>query len=138
MPRKAIKPKTTRISDWGYQVLYKCGKCGYSFDLADDGFYYCPHCGSKIDWDVICEVNEEWRSKYISADYDHRRELCKELDLLNQTITDGEKKCMEYTLATKRAVTKSNIGYYLSRGSSKEELIKNGFFTEEDFVEAEL
>lgn len=138
MPRKSIKPKVSRISDWDYQVLYTCGKCGYAFDLAHDGFDYCPHCGSKIDWGVIWDVNEEWRSKYISADYDHRRELCKELDSLNQTITDGEKKCMEYTLATKRAVTKSNIEYYLSRGSSKEELIKKGFFTEEDFEEAGL
>lgn len=139
MIRKAIKPKASRISDWGYQVLYVCGSCGYKFDLADsDGYDYCPHCGSKIDWGVIWGVNEEWRSRYISADYDDRRELCAELDKLNKKITDGEKREMEYTLATQKAITRSNIEYYLSRGASKETLIKNGFFTKEDFVEAGL
>lgn len=139
MPRKAIKPKASRISDWGYQVLYACGACGYKFDLADsDGYDYCPHCGSKIDWGVIWEVNEEWRSKYISADYDDRRELCAELDRLNKKITDGGKREMEYTLATQKAITRSNIEYYLSRGASKETLIKDGFFTEKDFEEVGL
>lgn len=137
MTRKAIKPKASRITDWGYQVLYTCGACGYKFDLADsDGYDYCPHCGSKIDWGVIWEVNEEWRSRYISADYEDRKKLCAELDLRNKTITDGKKRVMEYTLATQKAITRSNIGYYLSRGATKEQLIKDRFFTEEDFEEA--
>lgn len=43
---------------------------------------------------------------------------------------------MEYTLATQKAITRSNIGYYLSRGTTKEQLIKDRFFTKEDFEEA--
>lgn len=138
MSRKAIKPTVSRISDWGYQVLYKCGKCGYGFDMAHDGYNYCPHCGSKIDWGVIWEANEEWRHAYMRADNVKRELMKKQIDECNQTITDGEKKCMEYTDATRRATTKSNIGYYLSQGWSKEELIKKAFFTEEEFEDAGL
>ena len=39
MPRKASKPKVSRITDCGYQVFYVCGACGYKFDLADSGYY---------------------------------------------------------------------------------------------------
>lgn len=85
---------------------------------------------------VIWKVNEEWRSKYVSADSAHRRELEAEIDAVNETITDGEKKRMKFTPATKQAITKSNIQYYLGNGWQKEELIKNGFFTKEDFEEA--
>ena len=106
--------------------------------MAHDGFDYCPHCGSKIDWGVIWEVNEEWRSKYICADYDRRQELKAEIDTINETITDGEKKRMKTTPATKQAITKSNIQYYLGQGWTKEELIKSKFFTEEDFKETGL
>ena len=101
MPRKSIKPKVSRISDWGYEVIYKCGKCGYVFAMAHDGYDYCPHCGSKIDWGVISEVNEEWRSKYIGADYNRRQELNAEIDIVNESIMDGEKKCMTFTPSTK-------------------------------------
>ena len=132
-PRKSIKPKVSRISDWGYEVIYKCGKCGYVFAMAHDGYDYCPHCGSKIDWGVISEVNEEWRSKYIGADYNRRQELNAEIDIVNESIMDGEKKCMTFTPATKQAITIRNIGYYLGEGWTKEELIKKGIFTEKDF-----
>lgn len=109
MPRKAIKPVVSRITDWGYQIIYKCGKCGYGFDMAHDGYDYCPHCGSKIDWGVIWEANEEWRHAYMCADNTKRELMKKQIDEYNQTITDGEKKVMEYTDATRSAVTKSNI-----------------------------
>ncbi len=138
MPRKAIKPVVSHISDWGYQIIYKCGKCGYGFAMAHDGYDYCPHCGSKIDWGVMWEANEEWRSEYICADYNRRQELNAEIDAVNETITDGEKKRMKFTLATKQAITKSNIQYYLSQGWPKEELIKKAFFTEKDFEDAGL
>lgn len=138
MQRKSIKPKVSRISDWGYDVIYKCGKCGYGFNMAHDGYDYCPHCGSKIDWGVISEVNEEWRCKYIGADYNRRRELNAEIDIVNESIMDGEKKCMIRSPATKRANTIRNIAYYLGQGWTKEELIKKGIFTEKDFEDAEL
>lgn len=138
MPRKVIKPIVSRISDWGYDVIYKCGKCGYVFAMAHDGYDYCPHCGSKIDWGVISEVNEEWRHAYMRADNVRRELMKKQIEEYNQMITDGEKKCMEYTDATRRAVTKSNINYYLSQGWTKEELIKSKFFTEKEFEDAGL
>ena len=138
MPRKAIKPKMSSLGCSSYQVIYKCGKCGYGFNMAHDGFDYCPHCGSKIDWGVVWHVNEEWRSEYICADYNRRQELNAEIDIVNETITDGEKKRMKFTLATKQAITKSNIQYYLSQGWPKEELIKKAFFTEKDFEDAGL
>lgn len=121
-----------------YQVIYKCGKCGYTFNMAHDGYDYCPHCGSKIDWGVIWKVNEEYSSEYIGADSAHRRELEAEIDLVNESITDGEKRRMTFTLGTRRAITKSNIEYYLGQGWTKEELIKKAFFTEKDFEEAGL
>lgn len=138
MPRKAIKPVVSRISDWGYQIIYKCGKCGYGFAMAHDGYDYCPHCGSKIDWGVMWEANEEWRHAYMSADNVKRELMKKQIEEYNQTITDGEKRVMEYTDATRRAVTKSNINYYLGQGWSKEDLIKKAFFTEKDFEDAGL
>lgn len=138
MPRKAIKPKMYSLGCASYQVIYRCGKCGYAFNMAHDGYDYCPHCGSKIDWGVIWKVNEEWRSEYICANYHRRQELNAEIDLVNESITDGEKKRMKFTPATKQAITKSNIEYYLGQGWSKEELIKNKFFTEKDFEEAGL
>lgn len=138
MPRKSIKPKMYSFGCSSYQIIYRCGKCGYTFNMAHDGYDYCPHCGSKIDWGVIWEVNEEWRSKYICADYDRRQELKAEIDAFNETITDGEKKRMKFTPATKQAITKSNIEYYLGQGWTKEELIKSKFFTEEDFKETGL
>lgn len=136
MPRKAIKPKMYSLGCSSYQVIYRCGKCGDVFNMARDGFDYCPHCGSKIDWGVIWKVNEEWRSEYICADSAHRRELEAGIDLVNESITDGEKRCMAFTIGTKRAITKSNIEYYLGQGWTKEELIKKAFFTKEDFEEA--
>ena len=84
------------------------------------------------------EANEAWRHAYMRSD-DIRRELMKkQIEEYNQMITDGEKRMMEYTDATRRAVTKSNISYYLSQGWSKEELIKKAFFTEKEFEDAGL
>lgn len=138
MSRKAIKPKMYSLGCASYQVIYRCGKCGYAFNMAHDGFDYCPHCSSKIDWGVIWHVNEEWRSEYICADSAHRRELEAEIDAINETITDSEKKRMKSTSATKQAITKSNIEYYLGQGWTKEELIKSKFFTEKEFEDAGL
>lgn len=138
MAKKAIKPRMYSMGCASYQIIYKCGKCGDVFNMARDGFDYCPHCGSKIDWGVIWKVNEEWRSKYVSADSAHRRELEAEIDAVNETITDGKKKRMKFTPLTKQAITKSNIQYYLGNGWSKEELIKEGCFTKEDFEEVGL
>ena len=138
MSRKVIKPKMYSLGCASYQVIYRCGKCGYAFNMAHDGFDYCPHCGSIIDWGVIWHVNEEWRSEYICADYNRRRELEAEIDTINETITDGEKKRMKFTSATKQAITKSNIEYYLGQGWTKEELIKSKFFTEKEFEGAGL
>ena len=45
---------------------------------------------------------------------------------------------MTTTPATKQAITKSNIQYYLGQGWTKEELIKKAFFTEKDFEDAGL
>ena len=43
MPRKAIKPKMYSLGCSSYQVIYRCGKCGCVFNMAHDGFDYCPH-----------------------------------------------------------------------------------------------
>ena len=59
--------------------------------------------------------------------------MLAERDALNQTITDGKRYEMRKTQATKDDITYRNICYYLGNGWSKEELLREGFFTEEDF-----
>ena len=130
---KSIKPKADYLAPSSYEVLYRCGKCGYSFALADNNFLYCPHCGNKIDWGVVKEVNEGYKSAYHSANYQDKQQMMRQLDLFNATMTDGEPRRLKQTEATKKAILSSNISYYLSQGWTKEDLIAKGFFTEEDF-----
>ena len=91
MPRKAIKPVVSRISDWGYQIIYKCGKCGYGFAMAHDGYDYCPHCGSKIDWGVMWEANEEWRHAYMRADNIKRELMKKQIEEFDIILKERKK-----------------------------------------------
>ena len=133
MAKKVIKPKAYDLGCGGYQLFYKCGKCEYCFNMAHNGFDYCPHCGNKIDWGVVIEVNEEWKQKYLNSDPEGKKKMREFIDKANLYITDGERRAMEKTEATKKAIIKSNIRYYLGQGWTKEELIAKGFFTESDF-----
>lgn len=141
---KVSKPYPDSIAAGGYEILYRCRECGYSFRLADDGFNYCPHCGVKLDWGVVVTANKEWQDKFLEAIEPHygnpnlvpdkaKNKMLADLDALNQTITDGKRYEMKQTQATKDDIIYRNICYYLGNGWSKEELIKEGFFTEEDF-----
>lgn len=132
--KKEIKPKVYSLCSCGYDLMYKCGKCGYTFNMAHNGFDYCPHCGNKIDWGVIITVNEEWKSEFLdSLRTPKEKQMKEEIDQFNLTITDGRRRILKQTQATKNAIIKSNIKYYLGIGWSKEELIKKGFFKESDF-----
>lgn len=131
--KKAIKPKLYSICCGGYTLMYKCGKCNYTFNMAHNGFDYCPHCGNKIDWGVVIECNEEWKSEYLDGNLEKQKEMKDLIDKVNLTITDGERKVMKKTQATKNAIICSNINYYVNQGWTKEELITKGFFTEDDF-----
>lgn len=130
---KEIKPKVNFLSSCGHDLIYKCGKCNYGFNMAHIGYDYCPHCGNKIDWGVVLTVNEEWKSKYFSVDIKQQKEMLEKIDLLNSYITDGERREMEKTQATKNAILCSNIKYYLREGWTQEKLISKGFFTKEEF-----
>lgn len=132
--KKVIKPKVYSMMSCGYDLMYKCGKCDYTFNMAHDGFDYCPHCGNRIDWGVIITVNEEWKNEFLEAlDTDKEKEMKDEIDRLNVYITDGQRRVMPQTPATRKAIIQSNIRYYLGVGWTKEELIKDGRFKEEDF-----
>lgn len=129
-----IKPKVYSMMSCGYDLMYKCGKCKYTFNMAHDGFDYCPHCGNKIDWGVIITVNEEWKNEFFDAlDTSKEKEMKDEIDRLNTYITDGKRRAMPKTQATKEAILRSNMHYYLGQGWTKAELVKQGFFKEEDF-----
>lgn len=95
----------------------------------------CPCCGQEIDWGVVVTANEEWRVRFLSVmdNAKSKASLLNELDCLNYTIKDGTRHQMKMTDATKRAIIKSNISYYLGNGWTKEALIEEGFFKEEDF-----
>nr|DAE47500.1 MAG TPA: nin one binding protein [Caudoviricetes sp.] len=132
--KKEIKPKVYSLCSCGYDLIYKCGKCEYTFNMAHNGFDYCPHCGSKIDWGVIITVNEEWKSEFLNnLETPKENQMKEEIDRFNLTITDGQRRILKQTQATRNAIIKSNIQYYLGIGWSKEELIKKGFFKEGDF-----
>lgn len=133
MAKKAIKPKLYSICCGGYELMYRCGKCKYTFNMAHNGFDFCPHCGNKIDWGVVVECNEEWKKEYLDGDLEKRKEMKDFIDKVNLTITDGERRAMKKTEATKKAIIESNIRYYINQGWTKEELISKGFFTESDF-----
>lgn len=141
---KISKPYPESIAAGGYEILYRCRECGYSFRLADDEFNYCPHCGVKLDWGVVVTANKEWKDEFLKAIEPHyenpnwvpnaaRDKMLANLDALNQTITNGKRHEMRKTQATKDDITYRNICYFLGNGWTKEELIKEGFFTEEDF-----
>ena len=57
----------------------------------------------------------------------------KKGDKVNLLFKDGERKAMKKTQATKDAIIRANINYYITQGWNKEELITKGFFTKEDF-----
>ena len=122
-----LKPKAYSMGTCGYEILYKCAKCAYPFTVANDSWHFCPCCGQEIDWGVIIQANEEWKQK-----------LLDELDALNTHAEVDTRYEMRQTEATKRAIIKSNISYYLGNGWTKEQLIENGFFKQEDFDDVAL
>ena len=130
---KKIKPKMYSLCCGGYDVMYRCGNCNRVFNIVDDDFSFCPKCGKPIDWGVLYRVNEEWKSKYLSSDEEKKKLMRYSVDSYNETIEDGMKYEMQVTDATKKAIIKSNIKYYIGNGWTKEELMRRGFFNEEDF-----
>lgn len=130
---KAVKPKLYGICCGEYTLMYQCGKCKYTFNMAHNGFDYCPHCGSKIDWGVVIECNEEWKNEYLDGDLEKRKEMREFMDKVNLIFKDGERRAMKKTQATKDAIIRANINYYITQGWTKEQLITKGFFTKEDF-----
>lgn len=135
-----LKPKACSMGTCGYEILYKCAKCSYPFTVANDSWRFCPCCGQEIDWGVIVRANEEWKQKFLNVldKSEEKQKLLDELDKVNSTIKDNSHYEMTMTAATKRAITKSNISYYLGNGWTKEELIEKGFFKAEDFDDATL
>lgn len=134
---KKLKPKAYSMGIGGYSIIYKCGKdgCGYPFNMADNDWLYCPHCGTPIDWGVVTVANEEWKQEFLSIrdDEEKRNAMLSVLDVLNLGIKDGERRALKITESTKRAITASNIQYYLGIGWTKEELLSKGIFTKKDF-----
>ena len=133
---KPIKPKVYSLCSCGYDLMYKCGSCGRVFNIVDSKFKFCPTCGKPIDWGVVYTVNEEWKNEYRRAlDVDKKKQhaMKRFIDDLNLHITDGEKKQLPQTQATKNAILVSNINYYLGNGWTREQLINQGFYTEKDF-----
>lgn len=141
---KMSKPYPDSIAAGGYEILYRCRECNYSFRLADDGFNYCPGCGVKLDWGVVVTANKEWRDEFLEAIEPHyddpnwipdkeKNKMLSDLDSLNQTITNGKRHEMKKTQATKDDVVCRNICYFLGNGWTKEELLREGKYTEEDF-----
>lgn len=130
-----IKPIPYSLSCAGYELIYKCPKCDRRFNLGSPDWHYCPYCGQELDWGIITTVNEEWKCKFLDVldNPKHKAQMLRIIEELNSTITDGRQYKMQVTDATRRAITKSNISYYLSNGWTKDELIKRGFFTKEDF-----
>lgn len=130
-----LKPKAYSMETCGYEILYKCAKCAYPFTVANDSWHFCPCCGQEIDWGIIVRANEEWKQKFLNVldKSEEKQKLLDELDKVNSTIKDNSRYEMKMTTTTKRAITKSNISYYLGNGWTKEELIEKGFFKAEDF-----
>ena len=141
---KMSKPYPDSIAAGGYEILYRCRECNYSFRLVDDGFNYCPGCGVKLDWGVVVTANKEWQDEFLEAIEPHyddpnwipdkeKNKMLSDLDSLNQTITNGKRHEMKKTQATKDDVIYRNICYFLGNGWTKEELLREGKYTEEDF-----
>lgn len=135
-----LKPKVYSMGTCGYEILYKCAKCSYPFNLASDHWRFCPCCGQEIDWGVIVTANEEWKQKFLNAfdKPEEKQKLLDELDKLNTHVEVDTRYEMRQTEATKRAIKQSNIRYYLGNGWTKEQLIENGFFKPEDFDDVAL
>lgn len=138
---KISKPYPDSIAACGYEILYRCRECCYSFRLADDGFNYCPHCGVKLDWGVVVTANKEWQDEFIGTVCDYkdkgrnekREKMLADLDAINQKITDGKRYEMKKTQATKDDIIYRNICYFLGNGWTREELLREHKYTEEDF-----
>lgn len=130
-----LKPKAYSMGTCGYEILYKCAKCAYPFTVANDSWHFCPCCGQEIDWGVIVRANEEWKQKFLKVldKPEEKQKLLDELDALNIHAEVDTRYEMRQTEATKRAIMKSNISYYLGNGWTKEQLIEKGFFKPEDF-----
>lgn len=144
MKKKISKPYPYSMTNGGYEITYKCRECGCKFPVRNDNYHYCYNCGVKLDWGVVLKANAEWREQFLDVvygemmsdehfDYTEKDKMLEDLDKVNQTITDGIPREMEYTENIRRAVIKSDIGYYLGQGWTREELIEKKFFTEEDF-----
>lgn len=132
-----VKPLAYSMGCSGYEILYKCPNsiCGMKFNMANEDWHFCPKCGQALDWGVVVTANEEFRELFLKSMYDEQAKqlvLCT-LDQLNMTLPVDERHAMQQTDATKRAITKSNISYYLGNGWTKKELIARGFFKPEDF-----
>lgn len=130
-----LKPKAYSMVCGGYEIVYKCAKCAYPFTVANDSWHFCPCCGQEIDWGVVVSANEEWKQRFLSVldNSESKAALLNELDAINDTLKEDVRHQMKTTEATKRAITKSNISYYLGNGWTKEALIEKGFFKKEDF-----
>ena len=135
-----LKPKAYSMGTCGYEILYKCAKCAYPFTVANDNWHFCPCCGQEIDWGVIVRANEEWKQKFLNVldKPEEKQKLLDELDKLNTHAEVDTQYEMCQTEATKRAIIKLNISYYLGNGWTKEQLIENGFFKQEDFDDVAL
>lgn len=131
---KKLKPKANKLG-WGYEILYKCPSCDMAFNVANNDWHFCPKCGQPLDWGVITTANEEWQQRYIEFIYnsEEKKKMLAELDHINQTLPEDIRHEMEVTPETHKQILKSNINYYLGQGWTKKELIRDGFYTEEDF-----
>lgn len=80
-------------------------------------------------------ANEEWKQQFLDAIYDSTRKqmLLEAVDVANKRIPIDEPHEMEATEETKKALRKSNAQYYLGVGWTKEQLIAERGFAEEDF-----
>lgn len=133
-----LKPKPYSMGCCGYDILYKCAKCSFQFNLANEDWRFCPHCGQEIDWGVVVRANEEWKQLFLDTleDEKAKQKLLDELDVVNRALKSNKRHAMQSTEATKKAILKSNLRYYLNEGWTKEQLIDAGFFTKEEINDA--
>ena len=140
MRTKKYKPKARSFSCGGYDLVYKCGKCNSDFGLADyKSWKFCPICGTPIDWGVIITANAEIKEKYLAVidSSEEAEKIMAVIDEVNKTIPEGVRQQMKQTKKTKQQILRSNIRYYTNQGWTKEELLREGFFTQEQFDLAE-
>lgn len=140
MRTKKVKPLAYSFSCGGYDVVYRCGHCKTVLSVADyRSWKYCPVCGTPIDWGVVITANAEFRQLYLDVidDFEKRDKVMAILDKLNATLPEDIPQQMNQTPKTRQQILRSNIRYYTSQGWTKERLIAEGFFTQEDFDIAE-